>query len=170
MRFTDKYLYGSLLLFIVLGCSSNYGKYLKNKTLEESINKTIETILDKQPYANNVTVYFTHSEEDGYFLFVTDHIGTYGYRSKYYFELYGKQVIVGYKNRKIEKLFANPAALKPELFFEDPGELSTYSSKQVVYRINSDLTFEILPNPGQEIWELNDFMEFTPLPEPPPEV
>lgn len=140
MKFINKCVAAVFYLFINVGCTSGYGDYLKNEKLEKDINNTIKTILTEQSNANNVTVYFTYSD-DAYFVFVTDHLGTQGYRSKYYFEQFGKQIIIGYKNEELERRFANPKAQKTEVLFDNPGELFNYTSKQVVYKVNYDDTF-----------------------------
>jgi|GEM_PF-3102994 len=158
----------SVLIFILslLACSSDKSQnYLKNTTIQNVLDKSIDSLLVKVPIPNYITIFFTESKGKTY-VFVTGLLNTDDFKTKYYFEKGGKRVLIGYNSSNLEERFANKSYKKQEMFFKHTGEaVDIFDGNSVTYQIENDNAIKRI-NPNTEIWELQ-FSNVEPLPEPP---
>ncbi|WP_367916521.1 hypothetical protein [Leadbetterella sp. DM7] len=156
---------GLLSSFLFLyGCSDKKeNDYLKNKAIQNKLDKAIASALTNTPYPDYVTVYFTESGGKGY-IFITPHVSIENIRSKYYFEAGKKLIIIGYKSENIENKFAKLKSSKPEKTFNSANNMTDiYDGKQAVFEILNDNSIQEI-TPTVEVLELNDYglVQFVP--------
>lgn len=146
------------IMFYINSCNpcKEKNSYLKSANIQDSLDKTITSVFTSVPYPNLVTVYFTESGIKKY-IFVTPHLSIENIRSKYYFMMDKKPIIIGYKNENMEKRFANLKCSKPEKKFNyTEGKMDIYDGRRVVFEIVNDNSIQEI-NPSEKILELNDY-------------
>ena len=159
----------SVLIYILLLQACSFGEsksYLRDKTIQNVLEKTIDSLLVAKPIPNYITVFFTESKGKTY-VFVTGLLSADDFKTKYYLENGNKWILIGYSDLNLEERFANQSFKKPEIIFKHRDEVSDiFDGNSVTYEIKKDNTIKrIIPN--DEIWELQFLGRFEPLPEPP---
>jgi hypothetical protein len=160
-----KHCFWLVMAFYINSCTPSLEgfSYLKNSGIQDTLDLTVASIFESEPYPDFVTIYFTESKGKEY-IFVTPHKSIENVKSKYYFGENKKQIIVGYKTEKMEKRFANTKSSKPEKAFNYTNDMmDIYDGGQVVFKILSNDSIQEI-EPTEEILELNNYglIEFIP--------
>jgi hypothetical protein len=150
------FLWMTVLSFNSCLSSSSKNEYLKSEGIQSKLDKTVTLLSEGVPMSKYITIYFTKDNEEIY-VFVSTHLNLENITSSYYYEVHGKQIIVGYDNDKLEKSFANTNSKKNEKVFSySDSEIDVFDGKRVVYKVLNDNAIQEI-NPIEEILELNDY-------------